>query len=342
MSQQSRAQYSPETKARVHVCYPICKSPADRQRLADDENIGSLQKLYNMASRIDATRAHAGSTEDWMADDGYDATEDWARLYLRDDPNAVSWNADDDRFLREHFGKTKIEEIGVFLNRSETAVAYRVRQLRLRNIPKYYDIRKVAPWLGLKVSDVLLMTKLGLDVFPCCNADGEIKITLVSTTSLARTLLRGRLWKRLVDKYDADEFFIRDVIESVVALQKGEAVWEPSPRVSHGRVSLNPYSETCFGLFYDGFDEKMAGDDLDPRDLHPDARVTSDDWRRGENGSDDSDEQLATVDKSLLKQGPAQIKVHGNTSSRSANGTRPRSHAARTKGKRKAAAPAPA
>lgn len=314
MSQQSRAQYSPETKARVHVCYPICKSPEDRKRLAEDEDIGSLQKLYNMASRIDATRAHAGSSEDWMADDGYDATQDWARLYLRDDPETVTWSKDDDRFLRDHFGRTKIEEIGVFLNRSETAVAYRVRELGLRNIPKYYDIRKVAPWLGLKVSDVMLMTKIGLEVFPCCNAEGEIKITLVSTTSLARTLLRGRLWKRLVDKYDADEFFIRDIIESIVALQKGEAVWEPSPWVSHGRVSLNPYSETCFGLFYDGYDEKMAGDDLDPRDLHPRAKVTSDNWRRGENGTDDSDEQLKTLGKELLQGAPQPLKGRRSSS----------------------------
>lgn len=307
MSHQSRAQYTPETKARVHVCYPICKSPADRERLARDERIGSLQKLYNMASRIDATRAHAGSTEDWMAEDGYDATQDWSRLYLRDNPESLSWSEDDDRFLREHYGKTKIEEIGVFLNRSEAAVAYRVRELGLRNVPKYYDIRKVAPWLGLKVSDVLLLTKLGLEAFPCCDSSGQIRITLVSTTSLARTLLRGRLWKRLVDKYDADEFFIRDVIESIVALQKGEAVWEPSPWVSHGRVSLNPYSETCFGLFYDGFDEKMAGDDLDPRDLHPDAQVTSDHWRRGENGADDSTEQLGSVTDVLLSGAPAPV-----------------------------------
>lgn len=291
----------------MHVCYPICKSPADRERLAADEGIGSLQKLYNMASRIDATRAHAGSTEDWMADDGYDATQDWSRLYLRDDPETLTWSEDDDRFLNEHYGKTKIEEIGVFLNRSETAVAYRVRELGLRNVPKYYDIRKVAPWLGLKVSDVLLLTRMGLEAFPCCDPSGQIRITLVSTTSLARTLLRGRLWKRLVDKYDADEFFVRDIIESIVALQKEEAVWEPSPWVSHGRVSLNPYSETCFGLFYDGFDEKMAGDDLDPRDLHPDAQVTSDYWRRGENGTDDSTEQLGTVTDVLLSGAPTPV-----------------------------------
>jgi hypothetical protein len=323
-NQQSRAQYSAETKAMVHACYPLCRTPADRDRLARDYDIESTQKLYNLASRINATRPHAGSSDDWTAEDGYDATRDYTRLYIRDNPDKLRWSKDDDRFIREHFGRTKIEAMGVFLRRSETAISYRARTLGLRNVPKYYDVRKVAPWLGLSISDLMLLTKFGLEVFPCTDVTGQVRITLVSTVSLARTLVRGRLWKRLVDRYDADRFFIKDIMESIVSLQKGSAVWEPNAWVSHGHVSLNPFSETCFGLFYDGYDSKMSGDkftprdlapnkvksinpntfdldqSLDPRDLSPDANVVSDDWRRGENGQDDSEDQLKTIDKELL------------------------------------------
>lgn len=324
---QQRAQYSSETKAMVHACYPMCRGPLDRERLASDYNIESTQKLYNLASRINATRPHAGTSETWTYDDGYDATKDYARLYIRDNPDDEEfWTEEDDRFITDHFGKTKIESMGVFLRRSETSIAYRARELELRNIPKYYDIKKVAPWLGLSINNVFHLKKFGLEIFPCTDSYGDIKITLVSTVSLARVLLRGRLWKRLVDRYDADQFFIRDILESIVALQKSEAVWEPNAWVSHGHVSLNPFSEVCFGLFYDGYDKKMFGDkltpddlapeagkkevkrridtdpdqQLDPRDISPNADVMSDDWHRGKNGEDNSDEQLSKIDRDLV------------------------------------------
>jgi hypothetical protein len=89
------------------------------------------------------------------------------------------------------------------------------------------------------------------------------------------------LWKELVDVYGADKFFIKDVVESVVAMQRNEANWEPNCWVSHGHTCLNPFSDTCFSWFYDGYDDKMAGFDLDPRDLAPTANVASDHWRRG-------------------------------------------------------------
>jgi hypothetical protein len=170
------------------------------------------------------------------------------------------------------------------LNRTETAVAYRARQLGLRNIPKYYDLKKVAPWLGLSHRSVLLLAKRGLEVHPCTDSNGRLCITLISTTSLARVLLKDRFWKLLADRYGADKFFIKDIVESVVALQKGEANWEPNCWVSHGHTCLNPFSEACFGLFFDGYDDKMAGYELDPRDLAPSANVGSDHWKRGMRG----------------------------------------------------------
>lgn len=302
MSASSRAQYPDETKALVKAKYPLCKTPEDRDRLARECGIGSRQKLYNLASRLTATRPHSGSDTDWSSEElGYEPEQDFSRLYLRDDfphrdenGNVVGlvWTEDDRRYLREHFGRTKIEDIAFFLNRTETAVAYEARKMRLRNIPKYYDACKVAPWLGIPMRDLLLLSKRGLEIFPCTDRFGKLKITLVSTTSLARVLLRDRLWKRLVDKFDADEFFIRDIIESIAELQQEVAVWEPNPWVSHGHTCLNPFSDACFGWFYNGHDEKMAGEDLDPRDLSPAANVASDYWRRGANGSVDFEKQL--------------------------------------------------
>lgn len=281
----------------------------DRQRIVKEHEIASLDKLYNLASRIDATSPHVGGSSNWTDDEAYSAARDFTRLYLRDSFEDLAWTEDDDRLISDHFGRTRIEDIAVLLGRfgrSETAVAYRARQLGLRNIPKHYDVCKVAPWLGLEISDLMMLKRFGLEVFPCCDVKGEIKITLVSTTSLVRCLLLKGLWKRLIDKFDADEIFIRDLIESVISLQKKEAVWEPNPWVSHGHTSLNPYSEACFGLFFDGHDSKMVGDDLDPRDLSPKAAVTSDDWRRGHNGLDTSDEDLKKL-APMVKNSPVPV-----------------------------------
>jgi hypothetical protein len=290
----ARAQYSNEVKALVKAKYPLCKTPADRDRLAEECGIGSRQKLYNLASRLLATRPHSGSENDWAIEEaGYDASQDLTRLYLRDDPDQLTWNADDRRYLSEHFGRTFIEDIAFFLNRTETAVAYEARRMGLRNVPKYYDAAKVAPWLGISMSNLLKFSRLGLDIFPCCDRYGKLKITLISTTSLARFLLRDRLWRNLVDRYDADLFFIRDVIESAVELQKGNTVWEPDPWVSHGHTCLNPFADLSFGWFYHGRERAMDGlEELDPRDLAPGANVTSDDWRRGEHGKGNFEKEL--------------------------------------------------
>ena len=292
----SRAQYTDEQKAAVSILYKLCRTPEDRDRVAADVGIGSRQKLYNLASRIDATRPHANSQQEITSDDGYNARLDTSRLFLRDDFTSVEWSEDDERYLREHFGRTFIEDVGVFLNRSETAVAYKARTMGLRNVPKYYDVAKVSKWLGLKLSELIMLTKHGLELFPCVNPEGKVEITLVSTTSLARVLVWKRLWKMLLAKHDADEFFIRDVIESIAELQKGDALWEPNPWVSHGHTCLNPFAGICFGLFYNGYDSKMdKTDELDPRDLAPWAKVTSDDWRRGAHGQDRSQEELTEL-----------------------------------------------
>ena len=300
-----RAQYPNEVKALVKAKYPLCKTPADRDRLAEECGIGSRQKLYNLASRLLATRPHSGNdgaSAEWTIEDGgYEAYNDPTRLYLRDDPETLQWTADDNRYISEHFGRTFIEDIAFFLNRTETAVARQARILGLRSIPKYYDAYKVAPWLGLSLRDLLSLSKKGIEVFPCVDRKGRLKVTLISTTSLARVLLADGFWKTLIDNYDADEFFIKDVIESVVSLQKGETVWEPDAWVSHGHTCLNPFADLSFGWFYHGRERAMDGlEDLDPRDLSPSANVTSDSWRRGMRGSDHFTEDLQDLQPAAL------------------------------------------
>jgi len=300
LEKKNRAHYSLERKALIRAVYQICISPEDRARVLRVFNIKNRTQLYNLASRIGGTRPHTQSNNSAVGNDGYDSSRDYTRLYLRDDPETLLWQEDDDRVMRSHFGRTKIEDIALFLDRAETSVAYRARELKLRNIPKYYDVKKVAPWLGITVSSLFEMKeKIGLELFPCCDSRGRVQITLVSTTSLARCLLLGGLWKRLVDRYDADEIFIRDIIESMISLQNDRAAWEPNPWVSHGHTSLNPYSSACFGKFFNGGDNKMNGIDLDPRALSPEANVTSDHWRRNGHGTDRVEAEVVQLESSL-------------------------------------------
>jgi hypothetical protein len=307
----NRAQYDDRTKAIVRAKYPLCRTPADRDALARELGIDSRQKLYNLASRLLATRPHSGSAGELIeVEPVYDARTDLRRLYLRDKPEETVWTPDQDRYITEHFGRTHIESIGFYLNRSETAVAYRARHLRLRSIPKYYDLEKVAPWLGMTKREVLaLLPKRGLKVHPCTDQRGRLRITLVSTPSLARVLLKDWFWKVLVDKRNADRFFIKDIVESMASMMRGEATWEFNCWVSHGHTSLNPFSDVCFGMFYTRPDEYMAGEDLTPEQLSPSANVASDDWRRSNrpvvisDEADDDNDMYADADQASAELG---------------------------------------
>jgi hypothetical protein len=281
MTKTDRVSYSDEAKALVRAKYPFCLTSDDRVALAEQLGI-TLPKLYNLASRQQATRPHSDRADGYQEDvEIYDPVTDIGRLYLRDDPDQLVWTEHADSYITKAWGRVPAEAIGFFLDRTEASVAYRARVLGIREVPKYYDIKKVAPWLGLSYRNLFLLSRRGLGLFPCTDRRGELTITLVSTSSLARVLLKDGFWKTLVSDYAADEIFIRDVVESMVAVQDGSATWEANAWVSHAHTCLNPFSEACFGLFYTGFDGKMSGSDLDPRDLAPSANVTSDDWRRG-------------------------------------------------------------
>lgn len=217
----TRAQYSDEIKELVKLKYPRCRSVADREALAKELGIESLQKLYNLASRLGATRGHENTAAEVSAgaDAIYDPRTDMTRLYMRDDPDTLVWTRDNNRYLIDSWRKFHIEDIAFQLNRSETAVAYQARKLRLRKVPMYYDAKKVAAWLGIDRKTLVEMTKHGLVLKPCTDSNEVLRIMLVSTVSLGRVLSKNFFWKELVAKNDADRFFIKDVLESLMGIQ---------------------------------------------------------------------------------------------------------------------------
>lgn len=308
-----KERYPEATRRLVERKYPLCLTKEDRHMLRREAQIESLTKLYNYASRVMVTRGH-GEPE-------YNPCSDPNRLFVRIDPEEWTWTKDMDRYIRNAWRKFEIEKIAFFLNTSETAVAYRARHLGLRNVPKYWDARKVVYWLGLTKEDIMDLCTKGvagddgkaavLDMKPCTDPNEVVRIRLISTSSLARVLHKNDFWKTLIETRDADEFFIRDILESVEGLQKtqrayairalecpsaeekeelreiearlkvigGEAQWEPSPWVSHGHTSMCPFYPETMGCFFDGYDKHMVH--VDPEDLHPSMRCASDNWRRG-------------------------------------------------------------
>jgi hypothetical protein len=285
--------------------YPLCLTREDRIDLAAEEGVESLAKLYNLGSRLDATRGHSINADEFYFDP--------ERLSLRDKPDKI-WQAKEDRYIKTAWRHLHIEKIAYRLRCSETAVAHRARQLGLRGVCYYWDAKKVVRWLGIDGRTLIELSKPRqhpktqkpahtLELYPCRDRHGVHKIMLVSATSLARIFAQDSFWKKLVDKRNADQFFIKEVMEGAAAAQLtqelmefrrrlerddslseedlvcldaleekvaalgGETYFESNAWVSHGHTSLNPYSESCFGLFFDGDDKKMAGCNLNPWDL---------------------------------------------------------------------------
>jgi hypothetical protein len=302
----TRAQYSDETKRNIYLLYPLCLTREDRVDLAEEEGIESLAKLYNLGSRLDATRGH-----EIDADAVY---FDKARLLLRDDPMSLDWLEKHDRYIKNAWRHLHIEKIAFRLRRSEISVAYRARHLGKRDVCYYWDVDKVLRWLGMDFRELFELTRPSLDertgklkhtleLLPLRDRNHNFKVMLVSTMSLARVFIQDGYWKRLVDEYGADRYFIKEVLEGVTAVQLtqelqrlrerideghkltrdertqmnhlddlllevgGETLFERNVWVSHGHTALNPLSENCFGWFYDGSDEKMLGFDRDPHEL---------------------------------------------------------------------------
>ncbi|WP_217924659.1 hypothetical protein [Miltoncostaea oceani] len=219
-----------------------------------------MPQLYNLACRLHVTAGDDRPERDLAR---AKAMEPGRRL-LREDPATTVFSADHDDYLTRHFGRLEIEVIAHFVGHTETAVAYRARRLGLRRAARHWELAKVMDWLGV---DGPTLRDWGVELHRCCDRRGRVRTILVESTDLARALVRGGCWQRLVAR-GADQFFIREIIESVLSVQKHGAPWERL-WVSHGHVCLNPFSSPSFGLFYSGDDPKMTGADLDPSEISP-------------------------------------------------------------------------
>ncbi len=265
-----RTRYPNWVKEQVKFRYPLCRSTADKEALAQELGIESLHKLYNLASRIGVTRQY----DEWYEDDGPDASEaayhasrDPKRLAKREAFSLEAWSKADDDYIKEYFGKQFIEEISFLRNHTEIAVAYRARQLGMRKSVHYWDLTRVLAWLGLSRNEFIMLSEpLGVQLLPCCDQRGRVKVTLIHQNDLARLFTHRAWWKKLVER-GADQYFIREVIEGELASQIDGR--ESNCWISHGHTCLNPFAGICYGLFYDGTDDKIMGDTLIPADIAP-------------------------------------------------------------------------
>lgn len=266
MSTARRAKYTNAQKELVRDKYPLCRTLEDKEALAAELGIESIHKLYNLASRLRATRTYdewavgSGDTSDDMPD-RYDATDDLDRLRLRETPADTTFTAEDDRYLKRSFGRQTIEQISFHRGHTETAMLYRARHLGLRRPVRYWDTTKVEAWLNIEPAEWEDIEKEGVDRFPLRNRRQEVVMILVSTTSLFRWLVQGNRWQRLVAHAGADEFFVREIIETVPEIQAGETEWESCRFLSAGHVCMCPYALNSFGLFCSNNERHAAGED---------------------------------------------------------------------------------
>lgn len=266
MPRPQRAKYTEEQKQLVRDKYPLCRTLDDKESLARELGMSSIHKLYNLASRLHVTRSY----DEWNGAEGdepdgperYDAATDGSRLRMRESFAATEFSEEDDRFLTSNFGRIKIEAIAFHRGHSETAMIYRARHLGLRRPNRIWETDKVTAWLGLDERDWPSLEKEGLDRLLLRGRRGEVISDVVTTTSLARWLVRGNRWQQLVRTHGADEFFIREIIESVALLQRRATSWESCAFLSAGHVCLNSFAANSVGLFCTrNADKHEAGED---------------------------------------------------------------------------------
>lgn len=256
MAKKERARYSNHVKDQVRKRYGLCRTTADKQALADELGIGTVPKLYNLASRLGATGKEGidetGGSEDSNLKE---------RLLLRENPNDTIFSAEAERYLTDEFGRRTVEAISFHINHSETAVLYRARHMGLRLPVKHWNIVKVSAWLGFDVDDFRTLSREGLDIHPQHDPEnGNLVLEVVSTTSLGRWLTISENIDR-VEAQDADQFFLKEIKESMDDLVHQRTQFERCKFLSHGHVCQNPYAEDSFGLFCSNYDRQLAGED---------------------------------------------------------------------------------
>ncbi|WP_217924691.1 hypothetical protein [Miltoncostaea oceani] len=276
-----RTQYTEDQKAIVRAKYPQCRTVADKERLAEEVGVTSVHKLYNLASRLGVTRSNdewARRPDEIIEAAANDPILSPKRLAARDPFFETSFDADSDDFLRRNFGRQTIEKIAFHLDKTVSAMLYRARHLGLRKPNKYWEGDQVSAWLCLDEEDWTALADQGLVRHQLTDRNGRVKMSVIATIAIARWLVRGNRWQRLVAERGADEFFCREIIESVADLQQRQTSWEPCSHLSASHTCQNSYAATSFSLFCADNDRYMAGCDpkcgvrqLRPEDLRPES-----------------------------------------------------------------------
>jgi hypothetical protein len=271
VARQQRARYSNYVKDQVRQRYPLCRTTADKEHLATELGIGSVAKLYNLASRLGATGKTGAEIH------SHSVAHEKGRLLIRENPDSTVFSLDADRYLQAEFGRRSAATIAFHLHHTETAVLYRARQLGLRLPVKYWDIVKVAFWFGMEVPVFRELKNEGLDIYDFHDPkNGRVVKEVVSTTSLARWLAVSANLKGL-QAADADEFFIREIQESLREIAERRTEFERCKFLSHDHICMNTYTEVSCGLYCTNTDRQRAGEDprcsvrtMDIDDLRPD------------------------------------------------------------------------
>jgi hypothetical protein len=245
-----RTRYSDEIKEQVRLRYPLCRTTADKQELAEELGIDSVSRLYNLASRLEVAGAHEDQ------DPAGARTPELPVLDL----DQVKFTRKGDQYIRREFGRRPVEDIAFRLRLSETAVMYRARKLKLRKPVKFWDLQKVISWLKLSDQGLQRAQDQGLETFPLAGLDGQLAKTLVSTSSLARWLKSKQRKKELLAA-GADPFFILEIEDSVEALVNSEDRFELCSFLSQGHVCMNPLSRSSYGYYCTNNEVYKAGDD---------------------------------------------------------------------------------
>jgi hypothetical protein len=256
----TRTRYTRWQKQQVMLHYPECRTPEDRQVLADrlgivdDDGSPSIQKLYNLASRLGCTQGHDLSEREAIV-----TSEE--RLGEREDPETTVFSPSQLAYLKREFGRRTLESISFHLEHTETAVLYQARKLGLRKPAQHWNILKVARWLGFEIDEFRRLRAQGIDIYPLYDKSTppRLELELVSTTSLWRWLRRPQT-RRLLAGRNPDRFFLLELEETMRELVAAENEFERCAYLSHGHVCLNPRAGS-YGMYCTNTDRQRAGED---------------------------------------------------------------------------------
>lgn len=276
-----RTQYTEEQRETVRTRYGLCRTIKEKEELAREVGIDSVHKLYNLASRIGVTRTNGefAVRPDQPDDPSLERIfADLDRYRARESFSQAQFSAANDDFIRRNFGAQSIERISYHIGHTVSATLYRARHLGLRRPARYWDAEHVARWLCIDEDQWDALAEQGLVRHRLADRAGRVKLSVVASVAIARWLVRGNRWQRLIAERDADEFFCREIIESVADLQARATDWEACAHLSAGHSCNNTYSSTGFGLFCSdnerfsaGCDPKCGVRQLRPEDLRPGA-----------------------------------------------------------------------